>query len=74
MAAQTLITSVADAIELLTNLIFELKDSCGRLLHNSPRKTAIWGFTVSLHSMAEISQHLLKHHVSPFGYIVILGK
>ena len=62
-----------DALSL-ANFIFELKDSCGRLLRNSPRKTAIWGFTVSLRSMAEISEHLLKHHVSPFGYIVILGK
>ena len=54
----------------LANFIFELKDSCGRLLPNSPRKTAIWGFTVTLRSMAELSQHLLKHSVAPFGYIL----
>ena len=38
----------------LANFIFELKDSCGRLLRNSPRKTAIWGFTVSLRSNGRI--------------------
>ena len=54
----------------LANFIFELKDSYGRLLHNSPCKTAIWGFTVSSCSMAELSQHLLKHPVAPFGYIL----
>ena len=54
----------------LANFIFELKDSCGRLLRNSPCKTAIWGFTVSLCSMAELSQHLLKHPAASFGYIL----
>ena len=69
VTAQNLATWQNDA-ESLAKFIFELRDSLGRLLCNSPHKTPIWGFAISLHSMADICQHLLKHPVAPFGHIL----
>ena len=69
VTAQKLATWQNDA-ESLAKFILELRDSCGRLLHNSPYKTPILGFAISLCSMADICQHLLKHQVAPFGHIL----
>ena len=52
LTAQNLATWQNDA-ESLTKFIFELRDSHGRLLHNSHHKTPIWGFTITLHSIAK---------------------
>ena len=68
VTAQNLATWQNDA-ESLTKFIFELRDSHGRLLCNSPHKTPIWGFAISFNSMEDICQ-LLKHPVAPFGHIL----
>ena len=64
VTAKNLATWQNDA-ESLAKFIF-----CGRLLHNYPHKTPIWGSAINLHSMADICQHPLKCLVAPFGHIL----
>ena len=43
----------------LANYMFGLKDEKGNFLWNGRRKTVIWGFSFSLHSVASICKELL---------------
>ena len=47
-----------------------LKDSSGNFIRNNKRKTAIWGFVYSIHSLMSLSQELLTRDNNPLKYIL----
>ena len=46
------------------------RDSSGNFIRNNKRKTAIWGFVYSIHSLMSLSQELLTRDNSPLKYIL----
>ena len=54
----------------LANYMFGLKDEKGNLLRNGRRKTVIWGFSFSLHSVASICKELLTRKYLPYRFVL----
>ena len=54
----------------VANYMFGLKDEKGNLLWNGRRKTVIWGFSFSLHSVESICKELLTCKYLPYRFVL----
>ena len=54
----------------IANYMFGLKDKKGNLLQNGRRKTVIWGFSFSLHSVASICKEFLACKYLPYRFVL----
>ena len=56
--------------EEIVQYLLSLRDKDGILIHNNRRKTCIWGFVCSIHSLKAIAQELLTRHHNPLKYVL----
>ena len=54
----------------LANYMFGLRDEKGNLLWNGRRKTVIWGFSFSLHSVASLCKEFLTCKCLPYRLVL----